>query len=80
MPRCQRGPDSLAKNSPSQGQLAKGADDMSLATTNGTAGINTAGADKDASTRALNAELQDKGFLVTSSDALINWARTGSLH
>jgi NADH-quinone oxidoreductase subunit B len=27
----------------------------------------------------LNDELSDKGFLVTSSDALINWARGGSL-
>src|ERR1044072_3269317 len=28
---------------------------------------------------AVNAELADKGFLVTASDDLINWARTGSL-
>jgi NADH-quinone oxidoreductase subunit B len=27
----------------------------------------------------LNNELSDKGFLVTSSEALITWARTGSL-
>jgi len=27
----------------------------------------------------INAELSDKGFLVTSSAALINWARSGSL-
>ena len=27
----------------------------------------------------VNNELADKGFLVTSTDALINWARTGSL-
>ncbi|EJF86022.1 NuoB/complex I 20 kDa subunit family protein [Candidatus Bartonella washoeensis] len=27
----------------------------------------------------INAELSDKGFLVTSADALITWARTGSL-
>ena len=27
----------------------------------------------------INDELADKGFLVTSSDALINWARSGSL-
>jgi NADH-quinone oxidoreductase subunit B len=27
----------------------------------------------------INAELSDKGFLVTSSEALINWARSGSL-
>ncbi len=29
--------------------------------------------------KAMNAELQDKGFLVANADALINWARTGSL-
>ena len=27
----------------------------------------------------INAELGDKGFIVTSTDDLINWARTGSL-
>lgn len=27
----------------------------------------------------INAQLSDKGFLVTSADALITWARTGSL-
>ncbi|MCA0369392.1 MAG: NADH-quinone oxidoreductase subunit B, partial [Proteobacteria bacterium] len=27
----------------------------------------------------LNDELSDKGFIVTSSEALITWARTGSL-
>jgi NADH-quinone oxidoreductase subunit B len=31
-------------------------------------------------TQALNRELQDKGFLVTSTEDIINWARTGSLH
>ena len=29
--------------------------------------------------RAMQAELQEKGFLVANADALINWARTGSL-
>src|ERR1700722_20836563 len=29
--------------------------------------------------KALQAEMADKGFLVTSSEALVNWARTGSL-
>ena len=33
-----------------------------------------------AATRALSNELADKGFLVTSTAAAINWARTGSLH
>jgi len=28
----------------------------------------------------LNRELQDKGFLVTSVEDIVNWARTGSLH
>ena len=31
-------------------------------------------------TATLNRELQDKGFLLTSTEDLINWARTGSLH
>ena len=39
-----------------------------------------ADSDKDIESRALNAELQDKGFLLTSTDDIINWARTGSLH
>ena len=43
-------------------------------------GTNTAGIDMDVSTRALNSDLQDKGFLLTSAEDLINWARTGSLH
>ena len=43
-------------------------------------GQNTAGADMDFATQELNNELTDKGFLVTSSADLINWARTGSLH
>ena len=34
----------------------------------------------DVVTQAVSAELADKGFLVTSSAAVINWARTGSLH
>ena len=43
-------------------------------------GANTAGADQEVGTQELNAELQDKGFLVTSTEDIINWARTGSLH
>jgi len=43
-------------------------------------GLNTAGWDKDVATEQLNSELQDKGFLVTSTEDIINWARTGSLH
>ena len=43
-------------------------------------GLNTAGFDKEVATQELNAELQDKGFLLTSTESVINWARTGSLH
>ena len=34
----------------------------------------------DPATQSLNTELQDKGFLLTSTEDIINWARTGSLH
>ena len=37
------------------------------------------GPDQDKLVRAATAELQDKGFLVTHREALVNWARTGSL-
>jgi hypothetical protein len=40
---------------------------------------NHAGADREVATQELNRELQDKGFLVTSTEDIINWARTGSL-
>ena len=43
-------------------------------------GANTAGVDLDVAAAGLNRELQDKGFLVTSTADIINWARTGSLH
>jgi len=43
-------------------------------------GDNTAGGDVENSTREINNQLQDKGFLVTSTEDIINWARTGSLH
>ena len=46
----------------------------------GYGGVATAGPDPEVATQALNRELQDQGFLVTSSADLINWARTGSLH
>src|SRR3954467_2793125 len=35
--------------------------------------------DNDPYFKALQAEMADKGFLLTSSEALVNWARTGSL-
>ncbi|WP_429913013.1 NuoB/complex I 20 kDa subunit family protein [Inquilinus limosus] len=37
------------------------------------------GPGQDAVIRAANAEIQDKGFLLTQFDALLGWARTGSL-
>ena len=43
-------------------------------------GANSAGADREVATQELNRELQDKGFLLTTSEDIINWARTGSLH
>jgi NADH-quinone oxidoreductase subunit B len=39
-----------------------------------------AGPDNEVAARVLSDELADKGFLVTSTAAAINWARTGSLH
>ncbi|MEL6218127.1 MAG: NADH-quinone oxidoreductase subunit B, partial [Pseudomonadota bacterium] len=38
-----------------------------------------AGVDKDVLARNISDELADKGFLLTTTDDLINWARTGSL-
>ena len=43
-------------------------------------GANTAAADMDLATAALNRDLQDKGFLLTTAEDIINWARNGSLH
>ncbi len=43
-------------------------------------GANTAGADREVATQTLNRELQDKGFLLTTTEDIINWARNGSLH
>ena len=42
--------------------------------------LNHAANDLDAATAALNRDLQDKGFLLTTTEDIINWARTGSLH
>ena len=43
-------------------------------------GANTAGADREVAVQELNRELQDKGFLLTTTEDIINWARNGSLH
>jgi len=45
-----------------------------------TTGANSAGPDREVATQALNRDLQDKGFLLTSTEDIINGARTGSLH
>ena len=37
------------------------------------------GTEQDALLRAATGELQDRGFIVSSLDALVNWARSGSL-
>ncbi len=42
--------------------------------------VETPGEEFDPATQSLNTELQDKGFLLTSTEDIINWARTGSLH
>ena len=44
------------------------------------AGENAAGRDFEVETKALSGQLQDKGYLLTSAEDVINWARTGSLH
>ena len=43
-------------------------------------GTNTAGMDRGVATPAINRELPDKGVLLNSTEDIINWARTGSLH
>ena len=43
-------------------------------------GSNTAGRDFEVETTALNGQLQEKGYLLTTTEEVINWARTGSLH
>src|SRR6202012_1832892 len=37
------------------------------------------GATQDALLKTVGDEIQDKGFVVASVDALVNWARTGSM-
>ena len=44
------------------------------------AGPNTASFDREVAAQELNRELSGKGFLVTATADIINWARTGSLH
>ena len=40
----------------------------------------TTGPDRDGDIRKLSNQLSDKGFLLTTSEDIINWARNGSLH
>ena len=58
--------------------MEEGGTGMAVTSTNTSTA--TAGMDRDVATQNLNASLQDKGFLLTSTEDLINWARTGSLH
>ncbi len=37
------------------------------------------GSDQDQVVRSVSQEIQEKGFIVANVDALVNWARTGSL-
>ena len=39
-----------------------------------------ADADKDVAVRQFSNDLADKGFILTNTEDLVNWARTGSLH
>ena len=45
----------------------------------GVEGASPAITDNDPYFKAMQAEMADKGFLVTSAESLVNWARTGSL-
>ncbi|MCP5412603.1 MAG: NADH-quinone oxidoreductase subunit B [Alphaproteobacteria bacterium] len=45
----------------------------------GVDGASHAITDNDPYFKALQAEMAEKGFLVTNAEALVNWARTGSL-
>ena len=38
------------------------------------------GIDKDLATREISENIANKGFIQTSAQDVINWARTGSLH
>ena len=41
---------------------------------------NTAAPDREVQATEINRALQDKGFLLSSTEDIINWARCGSLH
>jgi len=65
----------------SQGSLVQGGPQSGETTVQGVqTGLYTAQPDREVTVRELNQDLQDKGFLVTSTADIINWARTGSLH
>ncbi len=66
---------------PAGGELARAVGGVQTGASAGIqTGANTAGPDKEVAAAALNRELQDRGFLVTSTADIVNWARTGSLH
>jgi NADH-quinone oxidoreductase subunit B len=65
----------------SRGSLVQGGPQSGGTTVQGVqTGHYTAGPDREDTVREMNRDLQDHGFLVTSSADVINWARTGSLH
>jgi len=41
--------------------------------------LHDAGPDREVATQDLNREWQEQGFLLTSTEDIINWASTGSL-
>src|SRR5690348_13109172 len=45
----------------------------------GSAGMGVETASQELLLRQMGEEIQDKGFIVTQFDKLVNWARTGSL-
>ena len=74
---------SLAGLEPEQvgGSLVQGGPQTGGLRTEGVqTGLYTAAPDREVTVREMNRDLQDKGFLVTSTADIINWARTGSLH
>ncbi len=64
-----------------RGSLVQGGPQTGRAPVEGVqTGLYTAQPDREVTVREMNKDLQDKGFLVTSTADIINWARTGSLH
>src|SRR6195952_5519786 len=62
-----------------EGSAGMGVIPAGSASRSGVEGAHPSLTDNDPYFKALQAEMADKGFLVTNSEALVNWARTGSL-